>query len=249
MPFAKLAAFLSPGPNEDTHSEEDNGADPLGFHWLQTMLQTAMEHVMAGEGTPLQKASTIARLGNLYLKTCGVAELRQANRELTRRVAALEKHLGSGEYVDDASEAPPASAAKQAPTVGQSSAVPLEGSREQVVTARRQPASHAARTHHSRKRRTSARPRSGARGRPAAGRCCSSSERRPSTGSSRRRSDPSCTRSEAWRSSERSRPRSRPGRCAERGPTRSRATPHGRTAPRGTVPTPRRGPTRTHPEG
>src|SRR6266542_3581740 len=97
MSFAKLAAFLSPNMSGDPTSERSSETDPLGFLWLQAMLQTAMEQVMAGEGTPLQKAGAVSRLANLYLRTCRVEELRQAKRELTRRVRELENHLAAAE--------------------------------------------------------------------------------------------------------------------------------------------------------
>src|SRR5262249_22582543 len=65
MSFTKPADSLSPDPGGSVSSREGSEIDCLSFAWLQTMLRTAMEQVMAGEATPLQKASTIARLGNL----------------------------------------------------------------------------------------------------------------------------------------------------------------------------------------
>ncbi len=69
----------------------DTESQPLD--WMLAMLRQAMEAVMAGDGTPLQKANALARLGALYLKTSGAAELKVANRELTRRLAEVEKQL------------------------------------------------------------------------------------------------------------------------------------------------------------
>lgn len=67
------------------------------MEWLQALLRQAMTEVMAGEGTPLQKASAIARLGNLYLKAHGAAELKRDNQELRRQTAALEERLAAAE--------------------------------------------------------------------------------------------------------------------------------------------------------
>lgn len=80
---------VSPAPPPPPDSEE---AEPLD--WLLATLRQAIEGVMADEAAkPLQKASTVARLGNLYLKTYRAAELQKENRALTRRVAGLEKAL------------------------------------------------------------------------------------------------------------------------------------------------------------
>ena len=61
--------------------------------WLLELLQQAMTEVMSGESTPLQKANAVARLGSLYLKASGTAELEKENRELTGKIAELEQRL------------------------------------------------------------------------------------------------------------------------------------------------------------
>jgi hypothetical protein len=64
-----------------------------GLDWLLAMLKQSMEQVMASDAKPLQKASAIARLGNLFLKTYGAAGLARENKALKRRVAAMEEEL------------------------------------------------------------------------------------------------------------------------------------------------------------
>jgi hypothetical protein len=63
--------------------------------WMLTMLQQVMEDVAAGTATPLQKASVLTRLGNLYLKTYRAADLQRENKTLARRVAEMEKALAA----------------------------------------------------------------------------------------------------------------------------------------------------------
>jgi hypothetical protein len=66
---------------------------PPAMDWLLAMLKQAMEEVMAGDTTPLQKENAITRLGNLYLKASGAGELAKTVRALTRRVAELEEAM------------------------------------------------------------------------------------------------------------------------------------------------------------
>jgi hypothetical protein len=80
--------------------------EPASLDWFLAMLQAAMTEVMASEGTPLQKANAVARLGNLYLKACRTKELQAANRALARRVAALEERLATTESRMSAAERP-----------------------------------------------------------------------------------------------------------------------------------------------
>jgi hypothetical protein len=75
--------------------------------WLLAMLKAALEGVMVGDSTPLQKANMVARLGNLYLKASDASELRRANRELTCRVAALEERLAAALAVERGEPAEP----------------------------------------------------------------------------------------------------------------------------------------------
>src|SRR5438067_8924108 len=76
-------------PNDETA--------PSSFDWLLSMLQQAMTEVMASDAAPLQKASALARLGALYLRAYRAAGLEQANKELARRIKALEPRLEAAE--------------------------------------------------------------------------------------------------------------------------------------------------------
>jgi hypothetical protein len=67
---------------------EDAEEAPLA--WLLAMLRQSMEAVMAEDAPPLKKAGAIGRLGNLYLKAYGAAELKQENKSLKRQMAELE---------------------------------------------------------------------------------------------------------------------------------------------------------------
>jgi hypothetical protein len=92
---ALLSAKPSIAPRDAGSSAPEIEADPLD--WLQTLLKQAMTEVMDGEGTPLQKAAAVARLGALYLRTHKTAELQKANKELTRRLNELEDRLAAAE--------------------------------------------------------------------------------------------------------------------------------------------------------
>jgi hypothetical protein len=104
----KTDASTAPAPSGDP-TGPNRPAE--GLDWLQSLLQQAMTEVMAGEGTPLQKASAIARLGNLYLKAHGAAELKRANKELRQQVEEMEARLAAAEARLAASDAAPAAAA------------------------------------------------------------------------------------------------------------------------------------------
>lgn len=85
------SAMLSTPPAEEQ-------TDPM--EWLQGLLRGVMQAVTEGEGTPLQKASAVARLGALFLRTARVHELARArkqaeaaNRELADRVEELLERL------------------------------------------------------------------------------------------------------------------------------------------------------------
>jgi hypothetical protein len=64
---------------------------PPALDWFLSLLQQAMTEVMAGEAPPVQKANAVARLGSLYMRACQVTGLKQAHKELTRRVTELER--------------------------------------------------------------------------------------------------------------------------------------------------------------
>jgi len=82
MSTDSLSSAISPSPDRED--------DSLG--WLKELLRKAIEAVMAAEeGSAIQKANTVARLGNLYLKACHVTELRQTNKALVTRFAELEQ--------------------------------------------------------------------------------------------------------------------------------------------------------------
>jgi hypothetical protein len=90
-PPAQPVAAAAPQPrvNEVSSSEPD----PLSTEWLLTLLKETMEAVRVAKADPLRQANAVARLTSLYLKVSGFPALQMANRELTRRVAALEKQL------------------------------------------------------------------------------------------------------------------------------------------------------------
>ena len=67
------------------------------LHVSIRLLQAAIEEVMAGDATPLQKANAVARLGGLYLKAYRVAELEEANARLRQRAAELEERTTAAE--------------------------------------------------------------------------------------------------------------------------------------------------------
>jgi hypothetical protein len=116
-PLAPEAPAAAPEPPAvpaapDLPASAETPGDPIG--WFPPLLQQLIMQVMADEGTPIQKANVIARLGGLYLKAARAAELARTTRELTQRVAELEKQLaaatapgietGSGEEARPAEE-------------------------------------------------------------------------------------------------------------------------------------------------
>jgi len=83
MSVDAMGSAVSAGVEDDTES----------LAWLQGLLRSAMEGVMTAEGDPIRKANSLARLAGLYMKTCQVTELKQAQKQLAARVAALEEAL------------------------------------------------------------------------------------------------------------------------------------------------------------
>jgi hypothetical protein len=69
--------------------------EPEGTEWLLQMLRETLTAVAKEEGDTLKKAAMIARLGALYLRASGAAELKRANKELARRCACLEEQLAA----------------------------------------------------------------------------------------------------------------------------------------------------------
>jgi hypothetical protein len=95
VPETAVAA-PEPPPAPDAPAAAASG-DPqeVPMDWFVSLLQQSRQQVMAGEGTPIQKANVIPRLGGLYLKASRAAELARTNKELMQRVAALEKRLAA----------------------------------------------------------------------------------------------------------------------------------------------------------
>jgi hypothetical protein len=82
------STHLAGVPSAPSSPEGETPGSPLD--WLLSTLQAAMEGVMAGDATPLQKANAAARLAGLYLKAYGAKELGRENKALSRRLAAAE---------------------------------------------------------------------------------------------------------------------------------------------------------------
>jgi hypothetical protein len=88
--------------------------EPEAADWLLQMLREQMTAVAQEEGDTLKKAAMIARLGALYLRAAGAAELRRSNKELARRCARLEEQLAALQ-VSVASAPLPAAAPEECP--------------------------------------------------------------------------------------------------------------------------------------
>jgi len=86
-PSTRLASV----PSAPSSPEGEVPGSPLG--WLLATLQAAMEGVMAGDATPLQKANAVARLSGQYLKAYGVKELEREKKDLDRRLSAAEARV------------------------------------------------------------------------------------------------------------------------------------------------------------
>jgi hypothetical protein len=69
--------------------------EPAAPDWLLHMLRELMTAVAQEDGDILKKAGMIARLGALYLRASGAAELKRSHRELARRCAQLEEQLAA----------------------------------------------------------------------------------------------------------------------------------------------------------
>jgi hypothetical protein len=76
------------------------------------MLRELITAVAKEEGDTLKKAAMIARLGALYLRASGAAELKRANKELARRCAHLEEQLAALQH--SVPTAPPVAAGPDA---------------------------------------------------------------------------------------------------------------------------------------
>jgi hypothetical protein len=70
-------------------------AEPKAPDWLLHMLRELMTAVAKEEADTLKKAAMIARLGALYLRAAGAAELKRSHQELARRCAHLEEQLAA----------------------------------------------------------------------------------------------------------------------------------------------------------
>jgi hypothetical protein len=82
--------------------------EPEAPDWLLQMLRELMTAVAQEEGDTLKKAGMIARLGALYLRASGAAELKRSHQELARRCAHLEEQLAALQR--SVATAPPAAA-------------------------------------------------------------------------------------------------------------------------------------------
>jgi hypothetical protein len=82
-------------------------SEPDAPDWLLQMLREVMTAVAQEEGDTLKKAAMIARLGALYLRASGAAELKRANKELARRCTQLEEQLAALESAGAAETARP----------------------------------------------------------------------------------------------------------------------------------------------
>jgi hypothetical protein len=76
--------------------------EPEAPDWLLQMLREVMTAVAREEGDILKKAAMIARLGALYLRASGAAELKRSNKELARRCMQLEEQLAALQSAGDA---------------------------------------------------------------------------------------------------------------------------------------------------
>jgi hypothetical protein len=81
-------------------------SEPEAPDWLLQMLRELMTAVAKEEADTLKKAGMIARLGALYLRASGAAELKRSCTELARRCARLEEQLAA--IQSSAASAPPA---------------------------------------------------------------------------------------------------------------------------------------------
>ena len=81
--------------------------EPGSPEWLLRMLRDVMTAVAKEEGDTLKKAGMIARLGALYLRASGAAELKRSNRELARHCAQLEERLAALQGSGEAAAVPP----------------------------------------------------------------------------------------------------------------------------------------------
>src|SRR5437867_2038492 len=89
MSNESLSLSVSPCP--------DAGQEAAPLDWLLALLREAIVGVMADDTPASKKANALARLGNLYLKTYGAAELKRATAGLEERVAELEERLTTAE--------------------------------------------------------------------------------------------------------------------------------------------------------
>jgi hypothetical protein len=99
-------------PRLDDPHQRGMNADPDDLQWLQATLRRTITEVAESDAPPLQKANAIGRLAGQCLKTYQLVELKRANKELARRLAAAEAQLAELEAraaapVPPATEPPP----------------------------------------------------------------------------------------------------------------------------------------------
>jgi hypothetical protein len=82
----------TPRAQDDTLATEA-AEEAESLAWLRATLREVIEDVKAGEADPMRKATAVARLGGLFLRTFRVAELQKENRSLRKSLAAVESRL------------------------------------------------------------------------------------------------------------------------------------------------------------
>ena len=100
-------------------------AEPDDSEWLLQMLRKQITAVDQAEGDTLKKAGMIARLGALYLRASGAAELKRSHKELARRCAHLEEQLAALQS-SARTESPPAAQPDELPEPTRGAAVPAQ---------------------------------------------------------------------------------------------------------------------------
>jgi hypothetical protein len=113
----------------------ENEPDGPSLDWLLDVLKEVTLGVAASDSPPLQKANAVARLGNLYLKAHGAAELKRENAMLRKQLAEREQHRAA---VDNCAGHSPMQATDRgllSPEVGGRARVPtqwVDGGRKQT---------------------------------------------------------------------------------------------------------------------
>jgi hypothetical protein len=109
-----------------TPPSPNTGPEPAPLDWLLALLRKAIEGVMAEDQPVFKKANAIGRLGSLYMKVYGTAELERVKAGLEERGAEPEEGLsarGVETAADEAAGVGPARPKKKgSPASGQTGA-------------------------------------------------------------------------------------------------------------------------------